>query len=100
MSLISIIVPVYKCSEALPLLYYRTVEAFYASTVDFELLLVYDGGPNEDLDVIRQLCLDDKRVIGIELSRNFGQHRAIFAGLSFAKGDWIVLMDCDVQDRP
>lgn len=49
---------------------------------------------------ITEICKNDKRVKGINLSRNFGQHYAITAGLNFAKGEWVVVMDCDLQDRP
>jgi dolichol-phosphate mannosyltransferase len=67
---------------------------------DFEILLVEDGGEDGSWQAIRTLAEEDRRVRGIQLSRNFGQHAAIAAGLGEAKGEWIVVMDCDLQDRP
>jgi dolichol-phosphate mannosyltransferase len=66
----------------------------------FELILVNDGSPDADWEQIRTLAATDPRVKGINLSRNFGQHHAITAGLDFARGDWVIVMDCDLQDRP
>jgi dolichol-phosphate mannosyltransferase len=61
---------------------------------------VEDAGPDESWKVIEQLAAANPRIKGLKLSRNFGQHYAITAGLDQAKGDWIVVMDCDLQDRP
>jgi dolichol-phosphate mannosyltransferase len=62
--------------------------------------MVDDGSPLNDWEIIKELAKKDKRVKGIKLSRNFGQHYAITAGLDFAKGQWVVVMDCDLQDQP
>lgn len=56
--------------------------------------------PQNSWEVIEEICKEDSRVKGIELSRNFGQIMAITAGLDASKGDWVVVMDCDLQDRP
>lgn len=69
-------------------------------TDDFDIILVNDASPDLSWQMILKECADDRRVKGINLSRNFGQHRAITAGLNYAKGDWVVVMDCDLQDRP
>jgi glycosyltransferase involved in cell wall biosynthesis len=69
-------------------------------TDDFEILLVNDASPDNSWQKITAACANDSRVKGIDLSRNFGQHYAITAGLSYAQGDWVVVMDCDLQDRP
>ncbi len=69
-------------------------------TSDFEIILVNDASPDMSWREIETQCKEDMRVKGVNLSRNFGQHYAITAGLSFASGDWIVVMDCDLQDRP
>jgi len=61
---------------------------------------VNDASPDASWSVIEHECAQDKRVKGINLSRNFGQHYAITAGLHYAKGEWVVVMDCDLQDRP
>lgn len=97
---ISIITPVYGCAGCLTKLYARVVEAVSKIVGDFEIIMVNDGSPDDAWSVIEELARADKRVIGINLSRNFGQHHAITAGLDFARGDWVVVMDCDLQDQP
>lgn len=69
-------------------------------TDSFEIILVDDGCPWDSWSVIEELALKYTFVKGLKLSRNFGQHYAIAAGLDHAKGDWIVVMDCDLQDQP
>ena len=69
-------------------------------TDEFEVILVNDASPDESWIQIKRLCSHDKRVKGINLSRNFGQHYAISAGLALVTGDWIIVMDCDLQDCP
>ncbi|HEX2938097.1 MAG TPA: glycosyltransferase family 2 protein [Ruminiclostridium sp.] len=97
---ISVVVPVYGCKAALRQLYERTVRAVSQLTDDFELVLVNDHCPQNSWEVIEELCKTDKRVVGINLSRNFGQIKALTAGLDYCSGDWVVVMDCDLQDRP
>lgn len=65
-----------------------------------ELILVDDGCPSNAWNEIQRLANEHSFIVGVRLSRNFGQHAAIQAGLSFVRGDWIVVMDCDLQDRP
>ena len=62
--------------------------------------MVNDASPDDPWPVIQKLASEDQRVKGINLSRNFGQHYAITAGLEYALGDWVVVMDCDLQDQP
>ncbi len=97
---ISVISPVYGSKASLPTLYARLCRALSALTGNFEIILVNDGCPQDSWTVITKLCAEDSRVRGINLSRNFGQHAAITAGLDHAKGDWVVVMDCDLQDQP
>ena len=59
-----------------------------------------DGSPDQSWDVLAQLAQEKKYIKAIRLSRNFGQHNAIHAGLEAATGEWIVVMDCDLQDQP
>ena len=66
----------------------------------FEIILVDDASPDGSWSVITAICQVDEHVKGIKLSRNFGQHYAITAGLAEAKGEWVVVMDCDLQDMP
>lgn len=97
---ISVVVPVYGCRAALHELHRRLVESVSTITDDFEIILVNDACPQNSWEVIEEICKEDSRVKGIELSQNFGQIMAITAGLDASKGDWVVVMDCDLQDRP
>jgi dolichol-phosphate mannosyltransferase len=97
---ISVISPVYGCKDCLGVLYERLKTSLEQITPDFEIILVNDDSPDNAWAAIQSLCEKDKRVSGINLSRNFGQHYAITAGLDSCKGEWIVVMDCDLQDRP
>ena len=78
----------------------RNIASLETITSDFEIILVNDASPDNSWLEIEKECQKDKRVKGINLSRNFGQHYAITAGLNYAKGEWVVVMDCDLQDRP
>lgn len=98
--LFSIVSPVYKGEKMVHELVKRISETVNKITEDFEIILVNDYSPDKSWEVIEDACKKDSRVKGINLSRNFGQHYAITAGLSYAKGEWVVVMDCDLQDRP
>ncbi|TCP19970.1 dolichol-phosphate mannosyltransferase [Scopulibacillus darangshiensis] len=98
--LISVITPVYGCEGCLRELYKRLKRTLTQITQHFEIIMVYDHSPDHSWNVIQTLTSKDVRVKGLKLSRNFGQHVAITAGLDYSKGDWVVVMDCDLQDRP
>lgn len=98
--LFSIVSPVYKAEKIVSELVRRIECSVKSITEDFEIVLVCDGSPDNSWLAIKEECAKDKRVVGINLSRNFGQHYAITAGMRYARGEWIVLMDCDLQDRP
>ncbi len=97
---ISVVVPIYGCRDALPQLHSRLVSSLEKLTKSFEIIFVNDACPQNSWEEIERICKTDSRVIGIEMSRNFGQMKAILAGLDRSKGDWVVVMDCDLQDRP
>ena len=97
---LSIITPVYGCCKSINSLYERLNKSLSTITNDFEIIMVNDSSPDNAWEAIKELAKKDDRVKGINLSRNFGQHKAITAGLDYAKGDWIVVMDCDLQDQP
>ena len=97
---ISIVSPVYRGEKMVAELVRRNVEALRSITEDYEIILVNDESPDNSWQSIEQECAKNPRVKGLNLSRNFGQHYAITAGLSYATGEWIVVMDCDLQDRP
>lgn len=97
---ISIVSPVYRAESCVAELCRRLKLAITPITEDFEIILVEDRGPDNSWARIQNEARQDSRVRGIRLAKNFGQHRAITAGLDMAKGDWVVVMDCDLQDPP
>ena len=97
---ISIVTPIYGCSCCLNELCSRLALTLSQITENYEIILVNDSSPDGSWEIIKQLAEADSRIKGINLSRNFGQHFAITAGLDYARGDWIVVMDCDLQHRP
>lgn len=97
---LSIVSPVYQAQKILPELVSRLEAALKKITDDFEIILVEDHSPDESWAEIERLCEGRTYLKGFKLSRNFGQHYAITCGLDQAKGDWIVVMDCDLQDQP
>lgn len=98
--IISVVVPVYKSDESLQELAIRLTGSLSTITSNFEVILVDDGSPDNSWEKISNISTTDPRFIGLRLSRNFGQHPAISAGLEFSSGLWVVVMDCDLQDRP
>ena len=99
---ISIVSPVYKAKDCVAELCSRTSDVLKENTHinDYEIILVEDGSEDGTWEAIQSVAAQDEKIKGIKLSRNFGQHKAITAGLDHASGDWIVVMDCDLQDRP
>lgn len=97
---ISVVVPVYKAEACLAELYARLKQSLELITTNFEIVLVEDCSGDQSWRVIQELAAQDVRIRGIQFSRNFGQHYGITAGLDYCKGDWVVVMDCDLQDRP
>ena len=100
MAHLSIVIPVYQAEGCLQELYRRLKLALVPITQDFEIILVEDCGSDRSWQVICELAKQDGRVKGLQFSRNFGQHYAITAGLDVCQGDWVVVMDCDLQDQP
>lgn len=97
---ISIISPEYRGEKMVAMLVERVTAAVSTITDSYEIILVNDASPDNTWAEIEKACAADKHVKGLNLSRNFGQHYAITAGLAYAKGEWVVVMDCDLQDRP
>ncbi|MRW85306.1 glycosyltransferase [Pseudoduganella sp. FT26W] len=98
--LISVVIPVYKAENMLDELYTRLRDALETVSPQFEIVLVEDCGGDRSWDVIERLARTDPRVVGLQFSRNFGQHYGITAGMDQCRGDWVVVMDCDLQDAP
>ena len=97
---LSVVSPVYKAESMIPELVKRIKDSLQGISPEYEIILVSDGSPDRSWAAIQEECALDPRVKGINLSRNFGQHYAISAGLEHVSGEWIVVMDCDLQDRP
>lgn len=97
---LSIVSPIYKGEKMLEELVTRIKASVETFTMDYEIILVNDCSPDNSWDKMKDICGRDKKVKGINLSRNFGQHYAITAGLMESKGEWVTVMDCDLQDRP
>lgn len=97
---LSIVSPVYRAAEIVEKLVSEIHLSAKTITDDYEIILVEDGSPDNSWRKIEAICRTDKKVKGIKLSRNFGQHPAIAAGLKASSGEWVVVMDCDLQDRP
>ena len=98
--IISIVVPVYGCEECLLALHARITAALAPLRIDYELVLVDDRSRDRSWNVLLDLAAADTTVRLLRLSRNFGQHAAITAGLAASRGDYAVVMDCDLQDPP
>lgn len=105
MSLLTVIVPCYNEEEAIPFFYeemLKTIDVFKNKypEVEFEMLFIDDGSKDRTLEVLREYNEKDKRVRYVSFSRNFGKEAGIYAGLDNAKGDYVVIMDADLQDPP
>ncbi|MBT4735386.1 MAG: glycosyltransferase family 2 protein [Candidatus Marinimicrobia bacterium] len=97
---ISVIIPVYGCDKSLPKLYERLTASLESIVKKYEIILIDDCDPGNTWEIIQSIAKIDGSVKGIRLSRNFGQHIAITAGLEESIGSWVVVMDCDLQDKP
>lgn len=100
MPLLSIVSPVCNEEACLNALYERLRSALSQLTDDYEIVLVDDGSRDRSWALMRELAACDARVRPLRLSRNFGHHQAITAGLDHATGEWVVIMDSDLQDDP
>lgn len=105
MSLLTVIVPCYNEEEAIPFFYeemLKTIDVFKKDfpDVEFEMLFIDDGSKDKTLEVLRKYNAKDSRVRYVSFSRNFGKEAGIYAGLDNAKGDYVVIMDADLQDPP
>jgi polyisoprenyl-phosphate glycosyltransferase len=97
---ISVVIPVYGCVDCLTELHSRLTSVLGELDVSYELVFVDDRSPDGAWPVLERLAAADPHVRAFRLSRNFGQHQAITAGLEQARGHWTVVMDCDLEDPP
>jgi polyisoprenyl-phosphate glycosyltransferase len=94
------VVPVYGCRDCLEALHARLTAALEDLVSTHEIIFVDDRSPDQAWDVLEEFAERDPHTVAIRLSRNFGQHAAITAGLEASRGDWVVVLDCDLQDPP
>ncbi|MFC2015656.1 glycosyltransferase family 2 protein [Chloroflexota bacterium] len=97
---LSVVLPIYNEAENIPSLYSRLTDVLKAQGDSYELVFVDDGSVDGSLALLRDLARDDREMTIVELARNFGHQVAISAGLDFARGDGVIVMDADLQDPP
>lgn len=97
---ISIIVPCYNEQEVLPLFYEEATSVLEQLNRSYEILFINDGSKDKTIDILRSLAEKDNRVKYVSFSRNFGKEAAMYAGFCNAKGDYVAVMDADLQDPP
>ena len=97
---LSIVIPVYNEAENLPTLYQRLRATLDQTGLSYEIVFTDDGSRDASLSLLQALASDDKHVIVVELARNFGHQVAISAGLDYARGAGVIVMDADLQDPP
>lgn len=97
---ITAIIACYKDGQAMPIMYERLVKTFYKINADYEIIFVNDASPDNTAEVLQVLVQQDKQVVGIEHSRNFGSQSAFMSGMEISTGDVVVLLDGDLQDPP
>jgi polyisoprenyl-phosphate glycosyltransferase len=97
---ISAIIACYKDGQAIPVMYQRLTDTFHKLGIDYEIIFVNDGSPDNSAEVIREISVNDSRVIGISHSRNFGSQMAFRSGMELATKQGVVLLDGDLQDPP
>ena len=98
--ILSIVSPVYRAAEIVDQLVSEIQKTMAHLHVSYEIILVDDRSPDNSWEVMKNNAAKFPEVKCLRLSRNFGQHPAILAGLTYATGDWVVVMDCDLQDQP
>jgi len=97
---LSVVIPVFNEEENITVLYSRLTAVLEDTHVDYEIIFVDDGSRDNSLNQVQDLSAEDKRVMVVELARNFGHQVAISAGLDFARGQAVAVMDADLQDPP
>ncbi len=100
MDRISIVVPCFNEEESIPLFYKKIKEIMEGINAEFELMFVDDGSSDKTLDVIKEYQKKDEIIKFISFSRNFGKEAAMYAGLKESTGDYVAIMDVDLQDPP
>ena len=97
---LSIVTTLYSSAQYIEEFYNRIKKTADKITKDYEIIFVNDGSPDNSLDIAVSLHEKDKKVKVIDLSRNFGHHKAMMTGLSHTKGNFVFLIDCDLEEKP
>lgn len=97
---LSLIIPCYNEQEAVPLFYQEAIHVLTGMDCEYEMLFINDGSTDETLKVLKQLAETDPHVLYFSFSRNFGKESAMYAGFCNATGDYVAVMDADLQDPP
>jgi len=97
---ITVVSPIYSAENVLQDFLMRLINSLELITKEFEIILVEDGSPDKSWEQMIKASEADPRIKCLKLSRNFGQHQAITAGIDHSTGQWVVIMDCDLQDKP
>ncbi|MFC1850766.1 glycosyltransferase family 2 protein [candidate division CSSED10-310 bacterium] len=97
---LSLVIPVYKAAQIIPVLCERLNSTLATITDKYEIILIDDRSPDDSWPVLLEMTEKYDHLTAVRLSRNFGQHYAISAGLDLSHGEWVVVMDCDLQDQP
>ncbi len=98
--IISFVIPVYKAHKILEKLVDEINKVMSKINESYEIIMVDDRSPDKSWEVLKKISRKFNQVKIVRLSKNFGQHPTIMAGLSLADGEWVVVMDCDLQDQP
>ena len=97
---ISIIVPCYNEQEALPFFYEEIIRVFSEMEYEYEVLFINDGSKDDTLKLLQEFASKNENIKYFSFSRNFGKEAAMYAGFCNAKGDYVAVMDADMQDPP
>src|ERR1700753_2775756 len=97
---LSVVTTLYRSAASIEEFYRRAIKAAEKIAGDIELVMVNDGSPDNSLDLALELQKHDARVIVVDLSRNFGHHKALMTGLAHATGDLVFLIDSDLEEQP
>jgi putative glycosyltransferase len=97
---LSVVTTLYRSEAYVEDFWSRMVAAATAVTPDFEIVFVDDGSPDGSAAAVRKIVERDRRAVLVQLSRNFGHHKAIMAGLSHSRGDYVFLLDSDLEEQP
>lgn len=98
--MISIIVPCYNEQEMLHIFYKEITSVLEKMDDEYEVLFINDGSEDDTLKIIQELSTQDKSISYLSFSRNFGKEAAMYAGFCNVNGDYVAVMDCDLQDPP